>query len=155
MGVVAVMNFQNIALPDNPLDEITSVAALVDFTGQEFDFGAIIAAATNLTATDVVRATSKRATAWPLNVSDVQPTASIIYPPGGGMGWHTNSNDPGWRAYLSWSETGDSGMGWLRDGQVVLDYDKAGWNVRLFQVPSWHCVFANCWRCSVGVRAGA
>ena len=145
------MIFQNITLPDHPLKEITGFAARADFADQEFDLNAITADALKLTATDIPCAHYGRRTRWPLDLS-IRPTAAVIYPPGGGMGWHTNSNQPGWRAYLAWSETGDSGMGWLRDGQVVLDYDAPGWNVRLFQVPAWHCVFAHCWRCSIGVR---
>lgn len=77
-------------------------------------------------------------------------TNSIWYPPGGFMDWHTNSDNPGKRLYLSWSETGDSGMRWHRDGEVVDDPDQPGWNVRIFSTPQWHMVYANCWRFSVG-----
>lgn len=74
----------------------------------------------------------------------------IWYPPGGWMDWHTNSNNPGKRLYVSWSETGDSGMRWYRDGEVVNDPDQQGWNVRIFDTPQWHMVYADCWRFSVG-----
>jgi hypothetical protein len=77
-------------------------------------------------------------------------TGSIWYPPGGFMDWHTNSDNPGKRLYASWSETGDSGMRWFRDGEVVDDPDQPGWNVRIFNTPQWHMVYANCWRFSVG-----
>jgi hypothetical protein len=77
-------------------------------------------------------------------------TNSIWYPPGGFMDWHTNSNNPGKRLYVAWSETGESGMKWFRDGAVVDDPDQPGWNVRVFDTPQWHMVYANCWRYSIG-----
>ena len=77
-------------------------------------------------------------------------TNAIWYPPGGFMDWHTNSNNPGKRLYVAWSETGDSGMKWFRDGLVCDDPDQQGWNVRIFDTPQWHMVYANCWRYSVG-----
>jgi hypothetical protein len=144
------MNFQGLSLPDNPLDEIKRVASKGGWQEMPFDIDSMLAAAPVANTSDINTAHYKRSVYW---FSDPERiTASVVYPPSGGMGWHTNSGLPGWRAYLSWSETGDSGMGWLRDGEVVLDYDKPGWNIRMFQVPAWHCVFARCWRCSVGVR---
>jgi len=75
---------------------------------------------------------------------------AIWYPPGGWMDWHTNSNNPGKRLYVAWSETGESGMRWFRDGQVFDDPDQPGWNVRIFDTPEWHMVYARCWRYSIG-----
>ena len=75
---------------------------------------------------------------------------ALWYPPGGWMDWHTNSNSPGKRLYVSWSETGDSGMRWFSDGEVVDDPDQPGWNVRSFDTPQWHMVYAGCWRFSIG-----
>ena len=77
-------------------------------------------------------------------------TNAIWYPPGGWMDWHTNSNNPGKRLYIAWSETGESGMRWFCDGSVVQDPDQPGWNVRIFDTPQWHMVYANCWRYSIG-----
>lgn len=77
-------------------------------------------------------------------------TNAIWYPPGGWMDWHTNSNNSGKRLYVAWSETGESGMRWFRDGQVVDDPDQPGWNVRIFDTPEWHMVYARCWRYSIG-----
>jgi hypothetical protein len=77
-------------------------------------------------------------------------TAAIWYPPGGFMDWHTNSNNPGKRLYVSWSETGDSGMKWYRDGEVIDDPDQPGWNARIFDTPQWHMIYADCWRFSIG-----
>jgi hypothetical protein len=144
------MIFENYEVPDNPLEEMIERTKSIDWTQTIFDFDInhMLENPPNKNQ-DIDRATVKRSTLW---LHDRNITASIIYPPSGGMGWHTNSSNPGLRAYLSWSENGNSGMGWVRDEQVVLDYDKPGWNIRIFQVPSWHCVFARCWRCSLGVK---
>lgn len=144
------MMFCGIELPDNPLGEIQRASSDSRFESMPFDVGQLLACPPN-TDDDIPRAAAKRSAYW---FSDPQRiTASIIYPPTGGMGWHTNSDLAGKRIYLSWSENGDSGMGWLNaDGTVRRDYDAIGWNIRVFDVPQWHCVFANCWRCSVGVK---
>ena len=90
------------------------------------------------------------------NCTALQPDLSLqgsgyfIYPPDGYMGWHTNSDRPGRRIYASWSETGDSGMLWWRDGRVVVDKDEQGWNIRTFVTPCWHAVWSKCWRVSIG-----
>jgi hypothetical protein len=79
-------------------------------------------------------------------------TGSWLYPPGGGQGWHTNTHFSPHRLYVSWSETGDSGMLFLKDGVVSEDRDERGWNIRLFDATQPHAVFARCWRYSVGMR---
>jgi len=79
-------------------------------------------------------------------------TGSWLYPPGGGQGWHVNTNLSTHRLYLSWSETGDSGMLFLKDGMVVEDHDEKGWNIRIFDATQPHAVFARCWRYSVGYQ---
>jgi len=77
-------------------------------------------------------------------------TGAFLYPPGGGQGWHTNSNLAGTRVYAAWSETGNSGMVFYENGRMRVEKDKPGWNVRAFVVPCWHAVWAECWRISVG-----
>jgi hypothetical protein len=78
-------------------------------------------------------------------------TNAIWYPPGGFMDWHTNSNNPGKRLYVSWSETGEGGMKWLNENNIIVDDpDKPGWNVRIFDTPQWHMVYTDCWRFSIG-----
>jgi hypothetical protein len=52
--------------------------------------------------------------------------------------------------YAAWSENGNSGMLWFKDGKTVVDYDKPGWNIRTFKCPEWHAVFSKCWRVSIG-----
>jgi hypothetical protein len=74
----------------------------------------------------------------------------MIYPCGGYMDWHTNGDWPGQRMYAAWSENGNSGMLWFKDGKTVVDYDKPGWNIRTFKCPEWHAVFSKCWRVSIG-----
>jgi len=79
-------------------------------------------------------------------------TNIIVYPPYGGMGWHTNGPRPSKRMYASWSETGDSGMNWydIDTDEVIIDKDNIGWNIRIFDIPSWHCVWTKCNRLSIG-----
>lgn len=75
----------------------------------------------------------------------------FIYPPGGGVDWHDDGGFPGWRVYLAWSETGQSGMIFEEDGIRRICQDKAGWNMRKFLAPTWHCVWTDCWRYSIGL----
>jgi hypothetical protein len=75
----------------------------------------------------------------------------FIYPPNGGMPWHTNSNLPGIRVYASWSENGNSGMMFADNNKkITIDKDNIGWNIRAFNCPVWHCVWSDCWRVSIG-----
>jgi hypothetical protein len=80
--------------------------------------------------------------------SDV--TGSWLYPPGGGQAWHVNTRLSPLRLYISWSETGDSGMLFLDNGTIKEDRDKQGWNIRIFDATHPHAVFAGCWRYSEG-----
>ena len=79
------------------------------------------------------------------------------YPAGGGMGWHTNSDAPGWRIYLPClAPRAPSGM--LTEGGFVLD--RAGF-ANVFRVDvddfrkSWHAVHALSPRLTVGLRVSA
>lgn len=84
--------------------------------------------------------------------SAIRYSNCIGYPPKGGMGWHTNSNSAGMRIYASFSENGDSGMVWYKDGKIVIDKDTTGLNIRQFTVPCWHGVWSNCYRFSLGFK---
>lgn len=77
-------------------------------------------------------------------------TGGFEYGPGDQQQWHTNWNAPGARCYLAWSETGDSGMRFVINGEVWTSQDLPGWQYRIFNVPQPHCVFANCKRFSYG-----
>lgn len=81
---------------------------------------------------------------------------AILYPPFGGMGWHTNGPNTGKRIYISWSETGDSGMNWydVEKDTIIVDKDEVGFNIRIFDIPQWHCVWAKCNRFSIGFDIG-
>ena len=70
--------------------------------------------------------------------------AAIYYPPGGWMGWHTNSAVPGWRVYVP---VGDIGMMLTTDGPVL---DRPG-HANIFHVPAWHAICARGERWSLGV----
>jgi hypothetical protein len=70
--------------------------------------------------------------------------AAIYYPPGGGLGWHTNSARPGWRAYVP---RGDIGVTLTENGPVL---DLPG-HANLFEVPAWHAIAARGERWSIGV----
>lgn len=81
-------------------------------------------------------------------------TASVrgayYYPPGGGMGWHTNMDDPGWRAYVV---VGTGGLMGTRDNGFYLDRDA---HANVFRIgpeeDPWHCVAAVAPRRSFGVK---
>jgi hypothetical protein len=81
---------------------------------------------------------------------------AILYPPLGGMGWHTNGPENGKRIYISWSETGESGMNWydIEQDIVTIDKDEIGFNIRVFDIPQWHCVWSKCLRFSIGFDIG-
>jgi len=78
-----------------------------------------------------------------------------LYPPGGYLQWHTNSNDIGIRVYCVYA----TGNGcWFRyinkQKEMVTLQDLQGWNIRAFPItrkaPLWHCVYAGSERYSFG-----
>lgn len=79
-------------------------------------------------------------------------TNVIVYPPYGGMSWHTNGPKKSKRMYMSWSEDGNSGMSWYdtEKDELIVDQDDQGWNVRFFDIPTWHCVWSKCYRLAIG-----
>jgi hypothetical protein len=85
-------------------------------------------------------------------------SGAMIYPPGGWMGWHTNSNSSGWRLYVNYVAAGNrSFFRWAQAGTLATDYDAAGFNFRMFRIDSgdqlfWHCIYAGEWRLSLGFR---
>lgn len=86
----------------------------------------------------------------------VAPSGHFWYPPGSWMGWHTNSQAPGWRLYVSHAEEpGRSFFRWRhpRTHEIVTSRD-AAWDVRLFRVsrerPLWHAVLSDTHRFSLG-----
>lgn len=85
----------------------------------------------------------------------VECTNAIVYPAGHIMGWHTNSDLVGLRTYYVYSEKPGL-FAYLKDGQMVLDEDNAGWTARTFKVskdqPLWHTVWADTQRYAFGFR---
>lgn len=79
------------------------------------------------------------------------PSGIWIYGPGDYQGWHTNSNVPGQRLYISWaSEDKKSGMKFFVNDTIIDSPDNKGWNIRLFNPPVWHMVYSDCLRASLG-----
>ena len=83
-------------------------------------------------------------------------TGHFWYPPGGYMGWHTNSRKPGWRFYITYADEPGNSFFRYRDpisGEITTAYDKQ-WNFRLFKVsqeePLWHAVYSDTNRFSIG-----
>lgn len=90
--------------------------------------------------------------------SSIQLSGMFLYPKDGGyMGWHTNSDAPCTRVYITHVEEGEKSFFRYRlGGEYVTSWDKTGWNLRQFEVtkeqPLWHCVYAEVPRLSVGFR---
>ena len=74
----------------------------------------------------------------------------------GFMGWHTNSDNPCQRLYITWTPEGNkSFFRYLKGDEVITDYDDADFTVRMFDVTAqepymWHCVGSETDRISMG-----
>ena len=84
-------------------------------------------------------------------------SGALFYPAGGFMGWHTNSNHPGTRIYISYSQQeGVNSFSYIENDEVVQSYDRAGFTVRKFEVNNsnlfWHRVDAPAKRFSLGFK---
>lgn len=87
----------------------------------------------------------------------IAQTGKFHYPPGGFMNWHTNSSHEGYRIYATHcAESNKSFFRYAINGEVYTDWEKAGWNARLFEVRKnklyWHCVWSDTDRYSFGFR---
>ncbi len=58
----------------------------------------------------------------------------FFYPENGFMGWHTNYSRNDWRIYIVKSLKGDSFFRYIKDNQIVTEYDPIGWSYRVFYV---------------------
>jgi hypothetical protein len=93
---------------------------------------------------------------FPLRV--VKPSGFFHYPKTGYMGWHTNSNSPGRRLYITYTDIkGESFFRYkdIESGEIITDYDDVGLTFREFTVCKnppyfWHSVGSNCNRFSFG-----
>ena len=88
----------------------------------------------------------------------VHASGHFWYPPGGYMGWHTNSRKPGWRFYVSYAEEAGRSFFRYRDpgsGEIITSMD-GRWTFRLFRVdrrrPLWHAIYSDTDRFSFGYR---
>lgn len=78
----------------------------------------------------------------------VQMRGALLYPPGGYVGWHTNSDITGERVYLAYSNQDHCSYFKYVDssGDIITSWDKKGWKVRVFDIssnpkqPYWHCI---------------
>lgn len=90
--------------------------------------------------------------------SSIVPSGNFLYPPGGYMGWHTNSDFPCKRVYITFAEQiNKSGFKYLdKTNKVVDDVDEQHITIREFDISSsehlWHCVYSNTNRYSFGFR---
>lgn len=87
----------------------------------------------------------------------IAQTGKFYYPPGGFMGWHTNSGHEGYRIYATrCKESNKSFFRYLLDGEMHTEWEQVGWNCRLFEVRKdklyWHCVWSDTDRYSFGFR---
>ncbi len=74
------------------------------------------------------------------------------------MGWHTNSDNPGWRLYINYAEEPGKSFFRYRDPdtrEIVTSIDKQ-LNFRLFRAsmekPLWHAIYSDTNRFSLGYR---
>ena len=78
------------------------------------------------------------------------------YPPGGYMGWHTNSEAPGWRLYITHTDEPEKSFFRYRhpDTEQIITSMDSEWDVRMFFVshdrPLWHTVYSDTNRFSLG-----
>lgn len=85
---------------------------------------------------------------WELVKQDIRVREVWYYPPGGGLGWHTNALQPGWRLYLV--RTNGASYFVTKDGRYK---DESGYaNMFLAAPDSWHAVESHADRFSVGVQ---
>ena len=84
-------------------------------------------------------------------------SACLYYPAGGYMGWHTNSNQPGPRIYVSYSKKANqNSFSYMKNGEKYTDFDAQRFTVREFEVNNsnlfWHRVDAKIPRFSMGFK---
>lgn len=91
------------------------------------------------------------------NLKYLRPSGRFWYPSTGYMGWHNNNDNEGYRLYANWAEEGHKSFFRYRDPvtkEIVTSWDKKGWNFRLFEcseeTTTWHCVYSDTNRISVG-----
>ena len=85
----------------------------------------------------------------------------LWYKPGSYMGWHTNAEGyEAYRFYIVWCDEDNKSFFRVRDpetGEIITRWEKKGWNFNYFKLgnkekPTWHCLYSDCNRFSVGFR---
>jgi hypothetical protein len=90
--------------------------------------------------------------------SSVEVSGYFHYPNTGYMAWHTNSDIPCKRLYITWAkESCKSFFRYFKNETIVTDYDDAGLTFRMFDITNeppylWHCVGSETDRISFGFR---
>lgn len=81
------------------------------------------------------------------DAEEVRPRGVFYYPPNAECYWHTNSDTPGKRVYLTWAEKDNESFFKYHDNitdKIVTKYDKKGWNINEFDIPEegffWHYI---------------
>lgn len=87
----------------------------------------------------------------------IMPSGHFLYPPGGYMSWHTNSDMPCERLYISVvDEINRSCFKYIENYKLVEDWDDNKIVMRRFTCsekdPFWHAVYSECNRYSFGYR---
>lgn len=94
------------------------------------------------------------------NNQNVEESGYFIYLPSGCMGWHTNSDVPCRRLYITYASEHKKSFFRYKDpetNEIITDYDDRGITIREFNVTNkppyfWHCVGSDCIRISLGYR---
>lgn len=94
-----------------------------------------------------------------LKEENVDHRGIYYYPPGSRCGWHTNSNSPGKRIYLTWAQESNKSFFKYYDyklDKIITKYDKKGWQINEFVIPKeglfWHYVGSHTTRKSIGFQ---
>lgn len=87
----------------------------------------------------------------------IMPSGHFLYPPGGYMSWHTNSDMPCERVYIAVvDKLNRSCFKYIDNYQLVEDWDNEPIVIRRFTCsdskPFWHAVYSECNRYSFGYR---
>jgi hypothetical protein len=87
----------------------------------------------------------------------IVPSGWWHYPVNGFMSWHTNSDIPSRRLYVTYADEDKKSFFRYEDenGQIITDYDNKGITIREFDNRDrlfWHCVYSECNRYSFGFR---
>jgi len=87
----------------------------------------------------------------------VTVSGEFLYTDGCFMGWHTNSNVPSKRIYLTYvPESTKSFFRYMHEDKIHTSYDEKGWTLRELDISEddllWHCVMSKTNRLSIGFR---